>query len=149
MIGDSSWLSDVRERYTFYVEQSIKRDRVPRPFDHFARDILFDQFVTVARFLRIARQWEWLSPGTSGPPSAHGSFGPRDLTREMTVVKDLIHRALCELRKEHPKACALVARHITENSWDFARFGLSKEEGQQAIEEAKKVLFRFLTRGSD
>jgi len=147
MIGDSSWLSDVRERYTFYLEQSVKRDRVPRPFDHFARDILFDQFETIARFLRIARQWEWLSPGRGGPPASHGAFGPRNLAREMTVVQDLIHRALCDLQKEHPRACQLVARHIKENAWDFARFGLTKETGQQAIEEAKEVLFKFLTRG--
>ena len=147
MLGDRHWIADIQERYAYYTEQQVKRERVPKPFDHFARERLFEQFVTVVRFLEVARRWEWLT-NTNGTPAQHGAFGPKDLVRYLTAVKHHIERSLVALKEHDEKASQLIVRYIKKDSWDYARFGLSKEEGILKAEDGQEFLYQWLTRAA-
>lgn len=147
MIGDRGWMSDMQERYAFYVEQQVKRERVPKPFDHFARERMFEHFVTVVRFLEIARKWEWLSQ-TNGVSSTHGAFGPKDLVRYLVAVRHHIERSLNALREHNGKASQLIVRYIKKDAWDYARFDVSKEEGIALVEDGQDFLYQWLTRAA-
>lgn len=127
------------------MEQQVKRDRVPRPFEHFARERMFEQYVTIVRFLELAHRWEWISRTSDVP---HGTFGPNNLVRPLIAVRYHIERSLLALKEHDETACRLIVRYVKQNKWDYARYGLSEEAGKALVEDGQSFLYRFLTQAT-
>lgn len=114
VIGDVAWKEGLFHRYTQHVADSARHEREPQPFDRWATEATFVDFVRIARLTRALppfalSDWETENPV---PGSSGKSFRSRDLARRLISALVLVSATLAALCKHNRRASYAVKRYL-------------------------------------
>ncbi len=143
MLGDASWLADLGYAYQQHLADSARFDREPQPFERWAVDKTWPQFVRLARLCEVIPEYTLSQWETKNPvPGANGTGHTATvLARRLIDALIVTRRAKTYIYSHSRAAHSAVEVYLGR--------GKVHPGDERALAKGKRLLWDYLRRAAE